>query len=167
MVLNYIIYDAYDSYTYSNPTYTPSGRLSNMYDDLNIDTANDIIYNQIITRSLGELYQDNTDSTTNPSDVPFPDLSGADAGYQYKETDEDAFWLLSYYEVYQLTGGSSTAGSDSGRVWPTGSTDIYWLRSPNSPSSSNAYLVFTSGNLSSFGVASSKVAARAAFKFSI
>ena len=167
MVLIYIIYDAYDSYTYSNPTYTPSGRLSNMYDDLNIDTANDIIYNQIITRSLGELYQDNTDSTTNPSDVPFPDLSGADAGYQYKETDEDAFWLLSYYEVYQLTGGSSTAGSDSGRVWPTGSANPYWLRSPSSSRSYSACYVYTSGILSNNSVLSISSAARAAFKFSI
>ena len=116
--------DAYDNYTHSNSTYTPSGRLSNMYDDLNIDTANDIIYNQIITRSLGELYQDNTSSSTNPSDVTFPDLSGADAGYQYQETDEDAFWLLSYYEVYNLVGSSS-----SDRVWPTGSANYYWLRS--------------------------------------
>ncbi len=160
--------DSYDSYSgNSSSGYTPSGRLSNMYDDLNIDTANDIIYNQIITRSLGELYQDNTDSTTNPSDVTFPDLSGADAGYQYQETDEDAFWLLSYYEVYQLTGGSSTTGSDSGRVWPTGSANHYWLRSPNSSYSDNAYNVHTSGNLGLNNVYSNSRAARAAFKFSI
>ena len=170
MVLNYIIYDAYDSYTYSNPTYTPSGRLSNMYDDLNIDTVNDIIYNQIITRSLGELYQDNSggsSSATSPIDVDFPDLSGADAGYQYQETDEDAFWLLSYYEVYQLTGGSSTTGSDSGRVWPTGSANPYWLRSPNSSISNSAYNVGESGYLLNFTVYNISNAARAAFKFSI
>ena len=163
--------DAYDSYTYSNPTYTPSGRLSNMYDDLNIDTVNDIIYNQIITRSLGELYQDNSggsSSATSPIDVDFPDLSGADAGYQYQETDEDAFWLLSYYEVYQLTGGSSTTASDSGRVWPTGSANYYWLRSPSSANSSYyAYTVTTLGSFySDYGVKDYTNAARAAFKLS-
>ena len=138
-----------------------------MYDDLNIDTANDIIYNQIITRSLGELYQDNTDSITNPSDVTFPDLSGADAGYQYQETDEDAFWLLSYYEVYQLTGNSTTTISDSGRVWPTGSANFYWLRSPSSSASYSAYRVSLSGGLNASDVCNDYRAARAAFKFSI
>ena len=153
--------DSYDSHTYSNSIYTPSGRLSNMYDDLNIDTANDIIYNQIITRSLGELYQDNTNSTTNPS-VTFPDLSGADAGYQYQETDEDAFWLLSYYEVYNLVGSSN-----SDRVWPTGSANYYWLRSPDSSFSHYAFVVYTSGSLISNYVGTDSRAARAAFKFSI
>ena len=154
--------DSYDSFTSSNLIYTPSGRESNMYDDLNIDTANDIIYNQIITRSFGELYQDNTNSTTNPSDVTFPDLSEADAGYQYQETDEDAFWLLSYYEVYNLVGSSN-----SDRVWPTGSANPYWLRSPNSSSSSNAYGVTSSGTLSNHRVDYNGNVARAAFKFSI
>ncbi len=154
--------DAYDNYTHSNSTYTPSGRLSNMYDDLNIDTANDIIYNQIITRSLGELYQDNTSSSTNPSDVTFPDLSGADAGYQYQETDEDAFWLLSYYEVYNLVGSSS-----SDRVWPTGSANYYWLRSLFLSRGNVVYGVYESGNLTTINVIGSFSAARAAFKFSI
>ena len=159
--------DSYDSSTSSNSIYTPSGRESNMYDDLNIDTANDIIYNQIITRSLGELYQDNTNSTTNPRDVTFPDLSGADEDYQYQETDEDAFWLLSYYEVYQLTGGSSTTGDDSGRVWPTGSANYYWLRSPYSLFRYYACSVNTSGTLNYYYVYNFLSAARAAFKFSI
>ena len=160
--------DSYDSYSgNSSSGYTPSGRLSNMYDDLNIDTANDIIYNQIITRSLGELYKDNTNSTTNPIDVPFPDLSGADVGYRYQKTDEDAFWLLSYYEVYQLTGNSTSTNSDSGRVWPTGSANYYWLRSPDSSFSHYAFVVYTSGSLISNYVGTDSRAARAAFKFSI
>ena len=141
-----------------------------MYDDLNIDTANDIIYNQIITRSLGELYRDNSSgssSTTSPTDVTFPDLSGADAGYQYKATDEDTFWLLSYYEVYQLTGGSSTTGSDSGRVWPTGSANHYWLRSPGSSGSNLAYFVSMLGSLNSNRVYNDDCAVRAAFKLLI
>ena len=157
--------DSYDSFTSSNSIHTPSGRESNMYDDLNIDTANDIIYNQIITRSLGELYQDNSggsSSATSPTDVAFPDLSGADAGYQYQETDEDAFWLLSYYEVYNLVGSSS-----SDRVWTSDSVNSYWLRSPTSFSSSGAYFVSESGYLNNTTVRSSTYAARAAFKFSI
>ena len=155
--------DSYDSYSgNSSSGYTPSGRLSNMYDDLNIDTANDIIYNQIITRSLGELYKDNTSSSTNPGDVTFPDLSGADVGYRYQKTDEDAFWLLSYYEVYNLVGSSS-----SDRVWPIGSANSYWLRSPNSTFSYYASYVRTSGSLTPTDVHYYTYAARAAFKFSI
>ena len=155
--------DSYDSYSgNSSSGYTPSGRLSNMYDDLNIDTANDIIYNQIITRSLGELYKDNASSSTNPGDVTFPDLSGADVGYRYQKTDEDAFWLLSYYEVYNLVGSSS-----SDRVWPIGSANIYWLRSPNSTFSYYASYVRTSGSLTPTDVRYYTYAARAAFKFSI
>lgn len=166
--------DSYDTSKTSTPSsgsgtlYEPDdedGRYSNMYDDLNIDTANDIIYNQIITRSLGELYQDNSggsSSATSPIDVAFPDLRGADAGYQYQKTDEDAFWLLSYYEVYNLVGSSS-----SDRVWPSDSVNSYWLRSPTSFSSCGAYFVSESGYLNNTTVSSSTYAARAAFKFLI
>ena len=139
-----------------------------MYTDLNINTE-DAVFGKIATRSLGELYQDNSggsSSTTSPTDVTFPDLSGADEGYRYQKTDKDAFWLLSYYEVYQLTGGSSTTVSDSGREWPTGSANHYWLRSPNYSSSRYAFYVLTSGSLELAGVHGSP-AARAAFKFSI
>ena len=154
-----------------NDIYSPdeTSRRSNMYTDLNIDTANDIVYNQIITRSLGELYQDNTSSTTDPADVDFPDLSGADAGYRYQSTDEDTFWLLSYYEAYWLTGESSTTESDSGRVWPTDSGNDYMLRSPNTNNS--IYVCYVRGlrwgNLLVNGSIHSPMAARAAFKFSI
>ena len=162
--------NAYDYYEYENEIYTPSGRYSNMYTDLNINTE-DAVFGKIATRSLGELYQDNSggsSSATSPTDVTFPDLSGADEGYRYQKTDKDAFWLLSYYEVYQLTGGSSITGSDSGRVWPTGSANTYLLRSPHSSRSSYAYRVSTSGYLSSDGVVGNFLdAARAAFKFSI
>ena len=164
--------DSYDAY--KNPsgtstypyTYEPDGRESNMYDDLNIDTTNDLVYEKIVARSLGELYKDNTNSTTNPNDVTYPsDLKDGDEYYQ--EGHEDAFWLLSYYEVYQLTGGSSTIDSDSGRVWPTGSANYYWLRSPNSVFSVFAYIVDTSGFLNFDFVDFHSHAARAAFKFSI
>ena len=156
-------YDSYDSYTGSGITgYTPDGRYSNMYTDLNIDIENDIIYKQIVTRALGDLYQDNTNSTTNPTDVPFPDLSGADVGYKYQSTDEDKFWLLSYYEVYNLVGSSSLD-----RIWPTGSANIYWLRSPYLSISRGAYFVDTSGSFLYNYVNSSSFAARCAFKFSI
>ena len=154
-------YDSYPSGSSSSTGYTPSGRLSNMYTDLNINTE-DAVFEKIVARSLGELYQDNTNSTTNPIDVTFPDLSRADAGYQYQKADEDAFWLLSYYEVYKLVGSS-----DSDRVWPTGSANYYWLRSPYSSFSNRAYIVYTSGTLNNGNVYSYYNAARAAFKFSI
>ena len=147
-------------------TYEPDGRESNMYDDLNIDTTNDLVYEKIVTRSLGELYKDNKNSSTNPNDVTYPSAL-KDGDEYYQEGHEDAFWLLSYYEVYRLTGGSSTTSSDSGRVWPTGSANFYWLRSPNSSISSIACYVSTSGGLASNNVYLSDRAARAAFKFSI
>ena len=157
--------DAYDSSTYSNSIYTPSGRLSNMYTDLNINTE-DAVFEKIVARTIGELYKNNKDSSSG-GEITFPDLSGADEGYQYQKTDEDAFWLLSYYEVYQLTGGSSTTSSDSGRVWPTDLVNIYWLRSPDSSYSHIACGVSTSGGLAYGNVDYSLIAARSAFKFSI
>ena len=163
--------DSYDSYTNPNGTssypytYEPSGRESNMYTDLNIDTANDLVYEKIATRSLGGLYSNNKASSSG-GEVPYPTALASGDEY-YQSSHEDAFWLLSYYEVYQLTGGSSTTGSDSGRVWPTGSANHYWLRSPNSSYSDNAYNVHTSGNLGLNNVYSNSRAARAAFKFSI
>ena len=149
------------SYPY---TYEPSGRESNMYTDLNIDTA-DLVYEKIATRSLGELYSNNRGSSSG-GEVPYPTALASGDEY-YQSSHEDAFWLLSYYEVYQLTGGSSTTGSDSGRVWPTGSANHYWLRSPNSSLSGNAFTVVTSGILVNNLVYDYYSAARAAFKFSI
>ena len=162
--------DSYDSYTNPNGTsypytYEPSGRESNMYDDLNIDTANDLVYEKIVTRSLGELYSNNK-GLSSGGEVTYPTALASGEEY-YQSSHEDAFWLLSYYEVYQLTGGSSTIGSDSGRVWPTGSANYYGLRSPNSSVSTSACHVSTSGGLHATNVSHSYAAARAAFKFSI
>ena len=163
--------DSRDSYTKPNGTssypytYEPSGRESNMYTDLNINTANDLVYEKIATRSLGELYSNNRSSSSG-GEVPYPTALASGDEY-YQSSHEDAFWLLSYYEVYQLTGGSSTTDSDSGRVWPTGSANHYWLRSPLSSNSNAAYLVITSGSLFNTYVYNYDFAARAAFKFSI
>ena len=163
--------DSCDSYTKPNGTssypytYEPSGRESNMYTDLNINTANDLVYEKIATRSLGELYSNNRSSSSG-GEVPYPTALASGDEY-YQSSHEDAFWLLSYYEVYQLTGGSSTTDSDSGRVWPTGSANHYWLRSPLSSNSNAAYLVITSGSLFNTYVYNYDFAARAAFKFSI
>ena len=163
--------DSCDSYTKPNGTssypytYEPSGRESNMYTDLNINTANDLVYEKIATRSLGELYSNNRSSSSG-GEVPYPTALASGDEY-YQSSHEDAFWLLSYYEVYQLTGGSSTTESDSGRVWPTGSANHYWLRSPLSSTSNSAYLVITSGSLFNTYVYNYDFAARAAFKFLI
>lgn len=154
--------DSYDSAYYStNGTYTPMGRESNMYTDLNINTANDIVYNQIAGRTLGDLYSKNTYSTTNPGDVDLPYIKDNDAGDNYGYTSEttDKFWLLSYYEVYNLIG---SANAD--RVW----TGSYWLRSPHLSNSDSAFIVGNVGNLYGNGVGDSSFnTARCAFKFSI
>lgn len=154
-------------YTYSNSIYSPNDPASNMFIDLHIDPDNDIIYTDIIGRTLGDLYTDMTDSKTNPQDVTMP--KGSSSGWEgaeitYSEDDTDKFWLLSYYEAYTLLSGNTTTSSDTDREWG----DYYWLRSPNSSHSNNACSVITSGNLSvNNGVNYGSNAVRAAFKFSI
>ena len=158
--------DSYDSYTNPNGTssypytYEPSGRESNMYTDLNIDTANDLVYEKIATRSLGELYSNNRGSSSG-GEVTYPTALASGDEY-YQSSHEDAFWLLSYYEVYNLVGSSNSDG-----VWPSDSANSYWLRSPYSSRSSVAYFVYTSGYLNTVTVYTYDRAARAAFKFSI
>lgn len=155
--------DVYKNFSYSNPTYTPAGVQSNMFTDLHIDPDNDIVYTQIIGRTLSDLYSNNRGSTSG-GEVTFPDLSSADQGYQYQETDTDKFWLLSYYEAYTLLSGNATTSSDTDREW----RGYFWLRSPSLSYSGNAYYVYTSGYLNdNYRVNNSGSAARAAFKFSI
>ena len=148
-------------------TYVPSGALTNMFECFNIDPDNDIIYTDIIGRTLGDLYTDMTDATTDPQDVTMP--KGSSSGWEgaeitYSEDDTDKFWLLSYYEAYTLLSGNATTSSDTDRKWG----GQYWLRSPNpSYSSNNAYHVSTSGFLSDYYVYLYINVARAAFKFSV
>ena len=170
--------DTFDGYetpegmdTFPYP-YEPAGRLSNMYKDLNIDEENDLIYNQIITRSLGDLYAKNYADTdgldVNGNGISFPDLSGGEEGYRYTSDDENKFWLLSYYEVYWLTGGSTTSGEDSGRMWPSTSPNFYWLRSPGHTHTDSAFSVSaTNGEITSNRVSNATYAARSAFKLEI
>ena len=143
--------------------YSPSGTQSYMFTDLHIDPENDIVYNHITARTLGDLYS-NMYQSTSGGDVTFPDLSGADAGYQYQSTDSDKFWLLSYYEAYSLLSGNATTGSDTDRVW----WNDYWLRSPYPTHAYLASYVLYGGNLNSgSAVYYSAYAVRAAFKFAV
>ena len=156
--------------------YSPSADLeiqSNMFIDLHIDPDNDFVYSQIIGRSLVELYTDMNASTSGGS-VEFPDLSSADEGYRYQETDTDKFWLLSYYEAYTLLSGNATIDIDSDREWGL----EYALRTPENVSV--AKKVISGGALEhhahgghgggvgySYEVHLDDSAARAAFKFSV
>ena len=149
-----------------NTTVTPKGRSSNMFTDLHIDPDNDIIYTDIIGRTLGDLYTDMSNSGTDPQDVDFPKGSPDDwtgATITYSREDTDKFWLLSYYEAYTLLSGNATTSSDTDGEWGKS----YWLRSPYSSYSNYAYRVLTSGNLTNAFVYIYTGAVRAAFKFSI
>ena len=153
-------------YKDSNSIYSPYDPASNMFIDLHIDPDNDIIYTDIIGRTLGDLYTDMTNSTTNPQDVTMP--KGSSSGWEgaeitYSEDDTDKFWLLSYYESYTLLRGNATTSSDTDRKWG----NYYWLRSPYSSNSYYAYYVIRSGSLGSVNVHYIRTAVRAAFKFSI
>ena len=155
----------YKSYSSSNSIYSPSGTQSNMFTDLHIDPDNDIVYERIIGRTLGDLYTDMSNSGTNPQDVDFPKGSPDDwtgATITYSREDTDKFWLLSYYEAYNFLGNGSS-DSDTDRSWG----NSYWLRSPFSSLSNFAYYVVTSGDLNRINVNNSYRALRAAFKFSI
>ena len=144
---------------------------SNMYTDFCIDTENDIVYKAIIGRTLSDLYLNNKPSTSGGA-VTFPDQLTTLNKEGYTSSTVDKFWLLSYYEAYSLfltNTGSQGAGASDERVWPTGSANYYWLRSPSFVSSSNsACLVITAGVINSnnnrvFG----SYAARAAFTLTI
>ena len=149
--------------------YEPSTTLryqSNMFTDLNIDPENDIVYDQIISRTLGDLYSrnycDNDGLNSKGNGISFPDLSGADPGYQYQSTDSDKFWLLSYYEAYNLLSGNARTLPDTDKAWG----DWYWLRSPRSVN--YAYYVTPGGDLYFSGsVERYNYAARAAFKLAV
>ena len=155
------------SFSSSNSIYSPSGTQSNMFTDLHIDPDNDIIYTDIIGRTLGDLYTDMSNSGTNPQDVDFPKGSPDDwtgAKITYSREDTDKFWLLSYYEAYTLLRGNAITSSDTYRKWG----EYYWLRSPTSSLSHLAAYVSTTGNLNSGGsIYNYAYAVRAAFKFSI
>ncbi len=156
--------------TDAGTVYSPSGTQSNMFTDLHIDPENDIVYSQIIARTLGDLYSRNYDDNdgldSNGDGVTFPDLSGADAGYQYQSTDSDKFWLLSYYEAYSLLSGNATTSSDTDREW----WNDYWLRSHYHVSGYAGYTygVYYDGSLVNFAyVHYNFLAARAAFKLAV
>ncbi len=156
--------------TYAGTVYSPSNNasyMSNMFTDLHIDPDNDIVYTQIIGRTLGDLYTDMSSSATNPQDVDFPKGSPDDwtgATITYSREDTDKFWLLSYYEAYTLLSGNGTTSSDTDREWGYS----YWLRSPYLSISYAAYGVSTSGNIDNgSGVYNDGNVARAAFKFSV
>ena len=154
--------------TYRNGKWVPSGASINMFEYFNIDPDNDIVYNHITARTLGDLYSNMyVYKSTSGGSVTMP--KGSSLGWEgaeitYSEDDTDKFWLLSYYEAYTLLSGNATTSSDTDREWG----DYYWLRSPYSSSSFTAYFVTTSGLLSSASAVHDNTnAVRAAFKFSI
>ena len=102
---------------------------SNMVTDLNIDTQQDIIYNEIFARSLkDDLYNDinatNSNTTTGTDrEVPQVIVEGL------SDTGSDKFWLLSVAEA------NTIFTSDGERDWNVEGelpVDIWWLRSPYS-----------------------------------
>lgn len=108
---------------------SPFGRSANMFTDFNIDAENDIIYQDIMARSLQDLYSgaDYSGTMASPSfpDVPFPTFSDT-ATIVYEKNDVDKFWLLSFEEVYKLIGSKN-----EDRFWLESEEVIYYLlRSP-------------------------------------
>ena len=131
-----------------------------MYTDYNIDTENDLVYKNIIERSLGDLYTGmgwNEDlSSPIYLDTTFPTFNEG-ATIKYTKSDVDKFWLLSAQEVISLC-----LHYDS-EEWVAD----FWIRSPLSSRLACILLVPTSGALGSYAVTYYIYAVRPAFKFSI
>ena len=124
-----------------------AGGKSNMVTDLNIDIDQDIIYNEIFTRSLkNDLYADigalNGNATTG-TPIKVPSVNVEDLS----DEKSDKFWLLSVAEANTLFP-SGSAG-DSYRDWNESEQmmDIYWLRSPDSSGTGGAYCVYYDGDV--------------------
>ena len=135
----------------SNFDVTSSGNQnakSNMVTDLNIDTQQDIIYNEIFARSLtNDLYADieasNNNATTGTEvEVPSVSVEGL------SDTNSDKFWLLSVAEANTLFT------NDGERDWNVEEQmlDIWWLRSPYSSYTNFAYYVANDGSVSNNNV---------------
>ena len=138
----------YKSYSgNSSAGFYGSGTSSNLCTDLNIDPQNDIVYKQIRSRSIADLYTDisaNNNTPSSPSDItPNTASVKTPSGEIIPDSGFDKFWLLSHYEAYTLLSSGTTISSDSGREWDSN----YWLRSPNSGSSNRAFYVCSSGDL--------------------
>ncbi len=139
-------------------------RASNMVIDLNIDTEQDVVYKMIKAKNLTDLYKKITNFTSNPQDKTPPQVTVEGL----EDTGSDKFWLLSYYEVYNLLSSTQSMGTDTGRDWNTNSeVDDYWLRSPDSNYSDLAWLVYNDGLISGNYVFNGWLAARAAFTMSL
>ena len=147
-----------------------SSQATNMVTDLNIDIDQDIIYNEIFERSLTDLYADIWASDSDVEvgtavDVPDVTVEGL------KDTGFDKFWLLSVAEANTLfpAGSSGDADKDwNGTDQPMDEEgnwlmDIYWLRSPYSSLTSDAYNVYIDGDIGGSAVIGF-VAARPAFQ---
>ena len=141
-----------------------SGAQGNLCTDLNIDPQNDIVYEQIRSRSIADLYTDmsaDNNIPPTPSDItPSTANVRTPSGEIIPDSGFDKFWLLSYYEAYTLLSSSTTIGHDSGRAWD----DNYWLRSPRSGFYSNAYHVRSSGIFNNLYPVNFDYACRAAFQ---
>ena len=151
------------SYEYTaggEETLIPVGTISNMYKDLNIDIENDLVYNNIIGRTLNDLYSDMS-ATSSGGLIEFPTFNSGTT-IQYNKTDVDKFWLLSYYEAYNLLSGNSTTSNDDDKAW---SDYGYWLRSPDTEEYANcANTISDNGNFYAPDVYDTDYYARPAFQ---
>ena len=132
----------------------PSGDKSNMYIDLNIDIENDLVFQNIIGRTLGDLYSDMYASASGGA-VEFPTFY-EDADIIYTENDIDKFWLLSYKEISNLLNPNIE--------------DWYWdwaLRSPGIASQYQITYPYLSDSEIYTGDLEAYYSARAAFKMAI
>lgn len=129
---------------------------SNMVTDLNIDIEQDIIYHQIFARSLtGDLYADINEDGSDAWEQELGEISVN----RLSDTGSDKFWLLSVAEA------NTIFTNDGERDWNVEEQmlDNWWLRSPYSTKTTDAYLVYYDGNINRISV-SGFYAARPAFQ---
>ena len=150
--------NVYKDYTSITSGYAPSGRISNMLDDLYIDIEDDYVYSMITPRTLFDLYGNAGSSSSTPTSIEFPVFSDS-ATVVYGGMDTDRFWIPSYYELNGLCTDRTYAVNYHCR------TPYYF--SPSMLSSSLCY-VLSSGDVM-YGGSSANIVrfARAAFEMRV
>ncbi len=125
----------------------PSGNISNMYTDFNIDTENDYVFKRIVGRPLGDAY-----TSGGQEYFGFPDFP-PESTITYSESDLDNFWLLD---------GVSVLGSNA--AW-SGVSTSWWTTNAYASIPSLIWVVDSTGNTTySDGSLSGQLLPRAAFR---
>ena len=119
-------------------------------------TVDNEVYQLIKSRSISDLYSNiQTDGTA--IDATNANYSLSLSGDKSIKGQSDKFWLMSQQET------NTFFADNTSRIWGTGLSEGYWLRSPAASSTNDVYYVDASGSYCFYSVRSS-YGVRPAFK---